>query len=312
MKDDLQAKVNHALSKKNTKKMELPVIALIAFMALVFIATRINAVIPSPTPEPTEKEYYDLSNANTAPPFVLKPDPTPETKSFTNPYLPNYKISIIKRELASYAELYHNNDKVYAKRLPIDPERIHSFWQTLDTLYTVLGIYTSDDSYEEIAKYTFKNNRFYKQLLHFENPGGYQGTIILDYTETNGALILRTYGGDGCGGSGKIWYIMDNQPQDVIQIGSGCVESTLPRFATYWNGDLYLSIQTGAYEVDTQTNKVYRLNPFTKEVHDVLTESQLPPGTTEVRSAEDPSVLEIYGQNGRKTGSFDLETNTFI
>lgn len=156
-------------------------------------------------------------------------------------------------------------------------------------------IYKLENLTLNISKIKLLNNGLYISLLPKNYYGSNEGTIdgldiqsgivkqigTIKYTlyggvdylfkTANGADVVGTFGGDGCGGSGEISAILDGQTTQIISTGGGC--NFNPRYQGEFNKKLVLLSalkQEYDYTDGEKADSLFILDPVTKQKTDIL------------------------------------------
>ena len=107
------------------------------------------------------------------------------------------------------AKLYRNDTIVWDQYLPFDYKQVNDYLYDSVTNSLFVSERAGPDiesgNYEEIYLLTKSGPLFKKAVLDLDVPGIYAGSKFLDFFPNTNHLLLHTWGGDGCGGSGKIW-----------------------------------------------------------------------------------------------------------
>ena len=170
---------------------------------------------------------------------------------------------------------------------------------------------TREDSYEEIAKYTYKNNLLDKSLLSFHQPGLYAGTRILKFYPPS-TLLLLTRGGDGCGSYGKVWKISGSVVKDIQPFEGGCNSEKYPDFVGFSHNRLYFWMPDYSHPLPEENtyalSYIYSHDPLTGQKKTLLSAGQVPPDSYVAGSNTiDPDFIQINVSGDIVSYVFDLE-----
>lgn len=277
-----------AKEERNDKKDSIWAMGSVVVLTTLFVLIMplINLVSVSPY---TLISVDENASTNTAP--EASPSSSPDVK--VSESRDNFFLKQSYDDLGNM-DLYQKNggrDSLIVQYIPIDPQRLIDFYYDSSNkkLYVVegRGYDAGGNQYEEIAAYTWsgedERKLISKTQLYFAAPGMYSATRILELAGND--LLLRTSGGDGCGGWGEVWLLTGGKKNSVQEIGFGCgVAKDRPGYIGYHNGKVILYDLDDPEKWDTSpVSRIFSLDPHTKVTETLLDKTKI-----------DSSVVYVY------------------
>jgi len=261
---------------------------------------------------------------------VAKPTPRPEgfpeptnnpqsdaTRTITNSQ--GYELRQPNEEYSQFSNLFVDDEAVSAiGDFELSVPKVVDFWYDSPSkiLYT---IETKDvpASHQEginnqlyIAYNLSGNTPVPIKVLYNNIPGIWSRTEILDFTE--GKLILKTFGGDGCYGGGSIWTLSEYENNTLVELGAGCGNPEAPRYAGYYNSKIYLYDVEGEFD-QYILQDLYTEDVITQQKDTFLPKENFPKDTGYIYQPDKSNILLFGGYtDGSSVYSYDLNTRQFI